>query len=98
MGVQMSAAVHPVEHSMVAAAIFYKAQGYRPLPIRTGTKKARIDWKVFQDRQPTDAEIREWYDRWPEDGIGLIVGDYCSTVVVDIDGDIGERAFAALGP
>jgi len=42
-------------------------------------------------RCPDDAEIREWWEKWPKARIGLVTGQVSGVVVVDIDGEAGEE-------
>jgi hypothetical protein len=41
--------------SMLDAALEYLREGFRPIPVKKGTKRARIKWAEFQDRDPTEA-------------------------------------------
>lgn len=83
---------------MIQAAMQYRSLGYRPIPISAGSKVARIAWKMFQDREPTVEEIASWWGSFPDDGIAILVGSYCNTFVVDLDGEEGTVALRALGP
>lgn len=59
---------------MIARALEYLKRGYRPIPIKAGTKEARIRWLPFKERSPTEDEIRTWWTDWPEDGIAILTG------------------------
>jgi hypothetical protein len=80
------------------AALAYKCKGLRPIPIRAGSKAARIRWETLQHRDPTDVEIHAWYRKYPDDGVAILLGEYCGTFAVDVDGERGATSFAALGP
>lgn len=48
-------------------------------------KKARIQWRDYQDKQPTEAQIERWWAQWPRANIGFITG--VGVNVVDTDND-----------
>lgn len=52
------------------------------LPVRFMTKKAMVDWKEFQERLPTDTELRTWFHSSIMN-LGLVVGN--GLVVIDFD-------------
>jgi putative DNA primase/helicase len=80
----------------LAAALDYLARGWQPLPIVPGEKRPLVDWKEFQYRLPTADEVRGWWDRWPDAGVGLVTGALSGFVVIDIDSDEAEQAFKEL--
>lgn len=43
-------------------------------------------WKLYQERQATEAEICDWETRWPEANVGILTGAINSLLVVDLDG------------
>jgi archaellum biogenesis ATPase FlaH len=55
-------------------------------------KKPLIAWKEFQERRATEAEIKEWFVKWPEANIGIVTGKISNIAVVDIEkgGDVSE--------
>lgn len=67
---------------MVKTAMQYLKNGFRPIPIVAGTKRAAIPWKKWQTVAPTEAEIGRWFSIGDAD-IGLITGN--GVVVVDVD-------------
>jgi len=60
-------------------------QGHHPLPCDPVKKHPLIDWKRYQDQQPTEEEITEWSYQFPTCGIGLTTGRKQNLVVIDID-------------
>ena len=44
-----------------------------------------IEWKEFQARRATEAEIRAWWRRWPTTNVGLVTGVISRLAVLDID-------------
>ncbi len=46
-----------------------------------------VDWKDFQERQPSDEKITLWWTRWPDAGIAVVTGEVSGGVcAVDLDG------------
>ena len=46
-----------------------------------------IGWKEFQSRLPTEQEVAEWFDKWPDANIGIITGRISNLVVFDLDSE-----------
>jgi hypothetical protein len=77
------------EHTeaMIKAALEYLRLGFRPIPLRPGSKVAAVRWKEFQNRPPTEGEIARWFS--VPNNIALVTGN--GVVVVDVD----EPAFVS---
>jgi hypothetical protein len=53
---------------------------------RSVGKHPRLDeWKRYQERRPTELEVRGWWARWPDANIGIITGMVSGLAVLDID-------------
>lgn len=62
-------------------------------------KHPRVKWKVYQDRLPTEDEVRTWWRRWPDSNIAILTGAISGLVVVDIDPRHGgDESLLDLGP
>lgn len=48
-------------------------------------KKPLVRWKPYQTRLPTEAEIDEWEERWPDAGVALATGRLAGVVIGDLD-------------
>lgn len=72
-------------------ALRLRALGYSVIPIKRSEKTPLIGWKEFQERIATEEEIRDWYDRWPNAGLGLVTE---STLVIDDDDKDGGYEFS----
>ena len=68
------------------AAIEYRRQGWSVIPQRPSTKRAYVKWKEFQDRRPSEGELRQWWQAFPDAGIAVICGPLSGIVVIDVDG------------
>ena len=71
--------------------------GFAPIPLKPRDKTPLIEWAVFQDRQPKNAEIAEWLHRWPDCNVGVVTGAISGILVLDVDGDQGKAQLARLG-
>ena len=79
----------------IEMALSYLEHGWSIIPIKPGEKVPLIpSWLEFQKRMPTLAEATEWFTKWPEANIAIIVGKISGLVVIDIDDPIeGEQSF-----
>ena len=50
-------------------------------------KVPMIGWKEYQIRQPTEAEVREWFDKWLSANIGIVTGKISNVIVFDLDSE-----------
>jgi hypothetical protein len=66
------------------AALKYLEKGFSIIPCRPD-KKPYISWAEYQDKKPTEDEVREKWERWPNANIGLITGRISEIVAVDVD-------------
>jgi putative DNA primase/helicase len=53
-------------------------------------------WKGFQDRPPTEAEVRGWWRQLPNSNVGIALGPVSGLVRVDVEGEAGEVRLAEL--
>jgi len=76
------------------AALLYRQHGYSIIPISPNDKIPLIQWTKYQSEIATEAEIRAWWDKWHNAGIGIVTGEVSGIVVIDIDSKEGEIACA----
>jgi hypothetical protein len=69
----------------VAVALAYKHKyGFCIIPVKG--KVPLVDWKDYQDEQPSDETIRHWWKEWPRAGIAVVTGKVSGGVcVLDTD-------------
>lgn len=79
------------------AALSYLRRGWSVVPIKTGDKAALIPWTEFQSRRASEEEVRGWYKRWPDAGVGVVAGAISGLVVFDRDGEKGLENLRARG-
>lgn len=84
------------------AALAYLESGWAPLalcpPDHEGCSPAHIaqctrpgktplyPWKTYQQRLPSQKEVRIYFNRWPTANVGIILGQISQLVGLDIDG------------
>jgi hypothetical protein len=61
------------------------------LPSTGAQKKPCVGWKQFQNRLPSEAELRDWDRVFHSQRWGLVTGKLSGVVVVDFDGEKGIR-------
>jgi replicative DNA helicase len=82
----------------LAAALTYADRGWHVLPIPQGKKYPRFN--EWQNLATVDDDlITTWWERWPDDGVGIACGAASGIFVIDVDvadGKVGERTLAEL--
>jgi hypothetical protein len=70
------------------AALSYAARGWSVIPISPDGcgKKPLVVWSGFQTKAADEAQIREWWNQWPDAGVAIVTGKISGLVVLDIDG------------
>jgi hypothetical protein len=63
------------------------------VPQLAGTKHPCVRWKPFQQRLPTEEELRGWFARWRHAGLAVVLGPVSGLFAIDVD---GHEAYAAL--
>jgi hypothetical protein len=50
-------------------------------------KRPLISWKDYQTRLPTEEEVCQWFDQYPDANIGIVTGIISNLVVFDLDSE-----------
>lgn len=79
------------------AALEYRRNGLAVLPI-SPDKKPYIPWLEFQDRQPTEEEINQWFDKWPKANVGIVTGPISGIFCIDCDNEAAYQKIQELLP
>jgi hypothetical protein len=89
------------ETPMLQHALDYLADGYPVFPVCSPLmgkhyhghtlctnpgKVPLVPWAPYQERLPTDPEVRVWWIRWPNANIGMATGLLSNVLVLDADG------------
>jgi hypothetical protein len=74
----------------------YSLLGMSVVPIKLDTKRPALRWGDRPAEPPTADELRDWFGRWPNAGVGCIIGDHFAVVDVDEHGTSGLDSLAEL--
>ena len=73
------------------AALYYHRQGYSAIPVKPGQKfPPLVKWDEYQHERPTEAQIRDWWDSWPNANVAIVTGQVSGITVIDFDGQNGR--------
>jgi hypothetical protein len=50
----------------------------------------------LKDGSKDEAQIRQWWEKWPEANIGILTGTESGLLVLDVDGEAGKQSLQAL--
>lgn len=87
-------------------AITYQKLGWAVIPMHTAKghsctckdgasctnqgKHPRVNWEEFQEKPPTELQLRQWWRKWPNANIGIVTGKVSGIIVLDVDGPQGD--------
>lgn len=82
--------------NVLEAALSYAARGWSVIPISSSGDKKRplVTWAVARSEAASESEIREWWSRFPDAGVAIVLGKVSGLMVADIDRSVD---MAALG-
>ncbi|KQC08229.1 MAG: hypothetical protein APR62_05195 [Smithella sp. SDB] len=67
-------------------AEFYLSQGFSLIPLLPKDKTPAIQWKEYQHRKPTQAELIKWFSNG-RNNIGIVTGKISGIAVIDLDSE-----------
>lgn len=70
---------------LLQAALRYLGNGWSVIPLQPKGKKPAIPWTEYQERLPTEEEVRQWWKDLPDANVGIVTGRVSGMVVVDVD-------------
>lgn len=79
------------------AALVYQNAGFSVIPTYADKRPhaealratgASSGWKRFREQPASEAEINDWYERFPDAGVAILTGWPSNLVVVDFDGPL----------
>lgn len=79
--------------TLLEAALRFLQAGKPVFPVDCETKRPLAEWKAFQQRLPTDQQIKAWWTHWPRANIGMATGGLSGVVVVDCDSEEATNRF-----
>ncbi len=83
--------------NIIDTALHYKHDlGLSVIPQKF--KKALIPWAEYQNRQPSDEEIKKWWGEKPDAGIAAVTGSVSGVIVIDCDSQEAVDLMESLFP
>ena len=83
--------------SLADAALVNLREGFPIFPVDRA-KKPLVKWEPYQQRLPTEDQLKRWWQRWPGANIGMSTGRISRLVVVDCDSEEATRRFVDTYP
>jgi hypothetical protein len=77
------------------AALEYCAKGFHVIPCHPREKVPLIQWKNFQTLETPKEFIEEWWEKYPDANVALVLGQ--GLFAVDVDGPLGHKELQAHG-
>lgn len=74
-----------VNKNILRTIEFCKSNRFSFFPVQPKTKQPYIKWQEFQKRHPTDEEISQWLEKYPDMNLGIVTWKISQLVVVDMD-------------
>jgi len=69
----------------IEAALHYRTLGWSIIPVNKDKVPLLKTWRGFQKRKPTENEMCEWWNKWPDASPAVVTGEISGLVVLDID-------------
>ena len=73
-----------LNNNLLEAAKKYLSIGFSVIPVGEG-KMPTIQWKEFQTRKATEAELKDWFSNPAVIGVGIVTGPISGIVVLDTE-------------
>lgn len=62
------------EKRILESALEYLRRGWSVIPVNRKKKPALRTWKAYQEKAPTEAQVKQWFKRNPTPNIGIVLG------------------------
>lgn len=82
-------------NTLLEAALDYAARGWRVFPLKPRGKTPLVKGG-FKVATVAPAQIRAWWEKWPDANIGIATGQASGILVLDIDSPEGLAALKRL--
>ena len=89
----------PYKQPRLKAAIQYSRMGLSIVPADPKTGEPLVPLQDFQANQPSEAQLRDWWDEWPDAVPFLVCGKVSGVVAFSVDNPSRLRGpFKRFGP
>lgn len=80
-------------NKLLSGALWYlKEKHYSVIPCKAD-KKPYIPWEKYQKEHPTEKQVIEWWETYPDANVAIVTGAISDLTVVDLDSAAGAIAF-----
>jgi hypothetical protein len=86
-----------INQNLNAALKYLNTYHFSVIPCKKD-KKPFIPWEEFQKRLPTETEIKDWWQKYPDAQVGIVTGIISGLYVVDLDNPEAEEVFKEIVP
>jgi Bifunctional DNA primase/polymerase, N-terminal/AAA domain/Primase C terminal 1 (PriCT-1) len=66
-------------------ALEIRVKGFPIFPVEPRGKTPLVPWKPYQEKLPSEAQVRNWWHQWPDANIGMATGHLSQLLVIDVD-------------
>lgn len=77
-------------------ALYYLSLGWCVLPIKKGAKEPSVRWKAYQEKLPTEKQVKAWWTQFPKANIAVLAGKVSGLYMLDVDSDQGRQEIETL--
>jgi len=70
---------------VLEAALEYLRMGWVPIPLKLKAKTPLISWRKWQQRKPTAADLKSWWERWPDANVAILTGATSGIMALDLE-------------
>ena len=83
---------------LINSARDYEQRGFSVIPLRPKGKEALSPWKQYQQKKPTPAQIKSWWEETPRANVGIVTGEVSGVIVIDCDSEEACKRFIRAYP
>jgi hypothetical protein len=66
-------------------ALFYRKIGWSVIPVQHQDKRPLVRWQPYQDKLPTEYELKSWFGHNSPINLGAVTGAISGIIVLDVD-------------
>lgn len=78
------------QQEALKAALEYYDRGWCVIPLRYGSKRAEVVWRVYREKRPSREQVEQWFGDGKDHNIGIITGHISGGLVVLVFNEEGD--------